>query len=88
MANALPIGLFALTLVLLAAIGWRRRTIPILRSTSMRPTQVVPLAMQVLVSICLLGSGLFVIMSSSYSASDKHWGYGAVGSILGFWLKR
>src|SRR4051812_34723650 len=35
----------------------------------------------------LLIAGLYIILSSSYSAADKHWAYGIVGTLVGFWLR-
>jgi hypothetical protein len=45
-------------------------------------------AMQVMVSLCLLGASLFVILAADYDPNIKHWAFGTVGTILGFWLKR
>src|SRR5579862_6686497 len=30
---------------------------------------------------------LFVIFSKRYEANERHWAYGALGTILGFWLR-
>jgi hypothetical protein len=43
--------------------------------------------MQVVVSIVALAAGLYVILSHSYSADEKKWGYGTVGTIVGYWLR-
>lgn len=42
---------------------------------------------QFLLSVILLGAGLYVILSKQYDASDKHWAYGIVGTLVGFWLR-
>ncbi len=47
----------------------------------------VHLTMQVLISIVLLFSTLFVVLSKKYDAKDKHWAYTTIGLIIGFWLK-
>jgi hypothetical protein len=47
----------------------------------------VRLGMQVAVSLIVLGGSLYIIISQSYDPKDKHWAYGAAGTILGFWLK-
>jgi len=46
-----------------------------------------PAHMQVLVSLVLLAAGLYVILSKQYDAQDKHWAYGTVGTLVGFWLR-
>jgi hypothetical protein len=43
--------------------------------------------MQVVISLVFLGASIFIILSHSFDASDKHWAYGSAGTILGFWLK-
>jgi hypothetical protein len=43
--------------------------------------------MQIAVSIIVLIAALFVVLGRRYMPQEKHWAYGAVGTILGFWLK-
>ena len=43
--------------------------------------------MQVIVSILVLAAGLYVILNQSYGVDDKRWGYGIVGTIVGYWLR-
>jgi hypothetical protein len=43
--------------------------------------------MPIIVSIVLLFGGLFVILAKRYAASDRHWAYATVGTIVGYWLK-
>lgn len=44
--------------------------------------------MRVTVTILLLGGGLFVILAKErYTATDRHWAYGTLGTIVGYWLK-
>ena len=38
------------------------------------------------VSIVVLIAALFVILSRKYADTDKKWAYGAVGTIVGYWL--
>jgi hypothetical protein len=38
-------------------------------------------------SAILLAAALFVILTKRYSPQDKHWAYGTIGTIVGFWLK-
>src|SRR6266487_925278 len=37
-------------------------------------------------SAILLISGLWVILSKRYSPTDRHWAYGILGMIAGFWF--
>ena len=43
--------------------------------------------MQVCISAIVLGAGLWVVLSQRYQTVEKHWAYGAIGTIIGFWLK-
>lgn len=45
------------------------------------------LLMQVVVTVTLLGSCLFVVLSEGYDANCKHWAFGTIGTLLGFWLR-
>ena len=40
----------------------------------------------VVVTIPVLGCALYVIVAPVYQETDKKWAYGAVGTLLGFWL--
>ena len=42
--------------------------------------------MQVLISVVVLGSALYVILSKKYPDATQKWAFGAVGMIVGFWL--
>jgi hypothetical protein len=44
-------------------------------------------AMAVLVSLAVLGAALFVILSHNYEGASEKWAFGAVGTLLGYWLK-
>jgi uncharacterized membrane protein len=52
------------------------------------PGATVGVVMKVLVSVVILIAALFVILSKNYDAKAKHWAYGMVGLIMGFWLKQ
>lgn len=45
------------------------------------------LLMQIVVSAVILGAGLWVILSGRYGADAMHWASGAVGTVVGYWLK-
>jgi hypothetical protein len=44
------------------------------------------LVMQILMSIAILAAGLFVILAKNSGRARKHWAYGIVGLVVGFWL--
>ncbi len=50
------------------------------------PTFRVSMIMQIIVSLAALGAGLYVILSPHY-ADEKKWGYGTVGSVIGYRLR-
>jgi hypothetical protein len=44
------------------------------------------LVMQILMSVEILAAGLFVILAKNSGRARKHWAYGIVGLVVGFWL--
>jgi hypothetical protein len=74
--------LFAMTVTLIVTTQFLGG----IRTASMGP-HTARIVMQVIVSLALLGAALYVILSHSYSAEDKHWGFATAGTILGFWLR-
>ncbi|MBB6183586.1 hypothetical protein [Oleiagrimonas soli] len=47
----------------------------------------IHLAMRVLVSLIVLLSSIFIILRTGSSDAEQKWAFGAVGTILGYWLK-
>ena len=45
-------------------------------------------AMMVFVSMAVLCSSLFIILSGRYDDASQKWAYASVGSIVGFWCRR
>jgi xanthine/uracil permease len=43
--------------------------------------------MMVAVSLLVLGSSLFIILSGQYDNESQKWAFGVVGMIVGFWLR-
>ena len=43
-------------------------------------------AMQVIVSLVVLGAALYVILSKKYPDDVQKWAFGVVGMIVGYWL--
>jgi hypothetical protein len=44
--------------------------------------------MMVFVSVLVLCSSLFIILSGRYDDAAQKWAFGSVGSIFGFWCRR
>ena len=43
--------------------------------------------MQIVVSAVMLAAGLWVMLSGNYGAAAMHWASGAIGTVVGYWLK-
>jgi hypothetical protein len=55
-----------------------------------RPDLLIPdaeLVPRLVFSGVLLVAALYVILTQKYATQDKHWAYGTIGTLLGFWLK-
>ena len=64
----------------------------LLRSGGTRPRAArgegqARLVMQIGISAVILGSGLWVILSGHYNADAERWAAGAIGTVMGYWLK-
>jgi hypothetical protein len=53
-----------------------------------RPVLQLAEGMMVFVSVLVLCSALFVILSGRYDDSSQKWAFGSVGTIVGFWCRR
>jgi mannose/fructose/N-acetylgalactosamine-specific phosphotransferase system component IID len=42
--------------------------------------------MPTIISVVLLAASLWVILTKRYQPTDRHWAYGIVGTIIGYWL--
>jgi len=42
---------------------------------------------RVVISIVILSSGIYIIMHDSYSDAVVKWAIGAVGVVIGYWLR-
>jgi hypothetical protein len=47
----------------------------------------IRLVMQIVVSLALLLACLLVVLSNKYDPNSKHWAFGMLGTIVGFWLR-
>jgi len=43
--------------------------------------------MMIVVSVLVLCSSLYVILSRQYDSENQKWAFGVIGTILGFWLR-
>ena len=97
MLNHLGIILFIATVAALVALGWREThkteshhaILPriIAEADSFPEEAEVSLWMRVLVSVVILGAALYIILSQRFQGDQQKWAFGAVGTVLGFWLK-
>jgi hypothetical protein len=49
--------------------------------------KIYGLYMPIVVSILVLASALWMILSKRYDANALKWAYGTVGTIIGYWMK-
>ena len=49
--------------------------------------QVLVLIIQATVSGAVLATALYVVLSADYGPDTDKWAFGAIGVILGFWLR-
>jgi hypothetical protein len=47
---------------------------------------VAEVAVQIVISLALLATGLVIILGDRFQQTERHWACGAVGTIVGFWL--
>ena len=43
--------------------------------------------MAIVISIIVLGSALYILLSKGFDSDSEKWAIGAIGTIVGFWLK-
>jgi hypothetical protein len=43
--------------------------------------------MAMVISIIVLGSALYILLSKGFDSDSEKWAIGAIGTIVGFWLK-
>jgi hypothetical protein len=54
---------------------------------SVRNENDIKLIVGIIISFVVLAAGLWVILSKKYEADVKKWAFGAVGFIIGYWLR-
>jgi hypothetical protein len=79
--NSIPIVLAIVSVIALLVVSYRPKlTLGISADTS-------TMIFRIVVSVIVLVAGLYVILDRNYTADDKKWGYGIVGTVVGYWLK-
>ena len=43
--------------------------------------------MQIIISLSVLGGALYVVLSQQFPDDYAKWAFGAIGVIIGYWLK-
>ncbi|RKX71612.1 hypothetical protein DRP53_00995 [candidate division WOR-3 bacterium] len=51
------------------------------------PPPEVKVWVSIIITFIILGVGLYVILAPDFDQSVKKWAFGAVGAIIGYWLK-
>lgn len=93
--KAYSIALFVVSVIVLLALNFGRVYGPVPQQQQLPPppgpepasSLSYALSAQLVISAVLLIAALFVILTKRYPAQDKHWAYGALGTVVGFWLK-
>jgi len=82
---------YALIAVTIAFLAWHiPADTPTSLSRKKNATSTSPkswLWPQLVVTLAILGVALYIILSHGYQPQDKHWAYGAAGTILGYWVR-
>jgi hypothetical protein len=63
------------------------RKIEDLERTHRQTLDYITKASQIGLTVVLLSGALFVILSKKYAPTDKHWAFGTLGTLVGYWLK-
>ena len=42
--------------------------------------------MQIIISLVILGASLYIILSKKYDGDVQKWAFGAIGTVIGYWL--
>ena len=88
LGKALSVGLFVIAAVVLFFTGQTKQgALPPAPAPEVPAAMSYPLVAQLVISAVLLIAALFVILTKKYPPQDKHWAYGALGTVVGFWLK-
>jgi hypothetical protein len=73
----------AVGIIILALLRFARGGV----ATVAAGTDISRKVMAIIVSLVVLASSLWVVLSGKYGDAPQKWGFGAIGTILGFWLR-
>jgi hypothetical protein len=90
------IGLLVLGVVILIAWNWLWLWAPDWLFDLLAQHTATPVAalltvrewVQIIISVVLLVASFLVVRSPKYGPNDKHWAYGTIGTLVGFWLRQ
>jgi hypothetical protein len=90
------IGFLVLGVVVLIAWNWLWLWVPEWLFDLLTLQTASPIAavltmrewVQIIMSVLLLVASLVVVRSPKYEPKDKHWAYGTIGTLVGFWLRQ
>ena len=51
------------------------------------PQAIIKLAVQVAVTLTMLASSMYIILSGTYDDSYTKWAFGTAGAVFGYWLR-
>jgi hypothetical protein len=62
---------------------------PVIRSAppARESSNVTKSRVQIALTFVLLLASLYVVLSGQFMANDKHWAFGTMGTLLGFWFR-
>lgn len=89
----LVVGTVALTVIALVGYRFTRKKLEIEISSVGIDISSVPIKansrtiMMIIISLAVLFSSLYIILSGDYDEGSQKWAFGSVGSIIGFWLR-
>lgn len=43
---------------------------------------------QAVISLVLIASALFVVLSNKYAQDEQHWAFATIAAVVAYWLKR
>lgn len=53
-----------------------------------RRQEVLHTYVRIGISLLIILSALFVVLSQSYGDAEQKWAFGSIGTVLGYWLKK
>ena len=84
--SQIPIIVMTISIVVLVALAMSHAR-GIARDLTFQQERVFAgCCMEILVSLIVIGSALWVILSGHYSNDTQKWAFGAIGTVVGRWI--